>query len=335
MTTLTTTRRPRRLRRGLAAVAVTLTATMASACGLNSGGALPLAVEPGSIQPVPGLEGVEFTVGSKDFTEQIILGYMIEFALSAAGADIRDLTNIQGSNSTRNAMIQGQVDVTYEYTGTGWLSYLGEETAIPDSTEQYEAVKEKDLAENDVVWVDPAPMDNTYALAMSQETAAATGVKTVSDYAALANSDPAAAATCVETEFNSRSDGFPGLAATYGFDAAAVNPQVLQTGVIYTQTANGGCKFGEVFTTDGRILNLDLVVLEDDKGFFPRYNATITMMAETNAQYPQIAEIMKPVSDALTNEEITELNRQVDVDGADPAEVARQWMADKGFVTIP
>ncbi|MFC0453417.1 glycine betaine ABC transporter substrate-binding protein [Rhodococcus jostii] len=324
------------VRKAIAATAVTLCGVFAASCGLESGGALPLSVEPGSIQPVPELEGVKITVGSKDFTEQVTLGYIIEFALSAAGADVRDLTNIQGSNSTRDAQLDGQIDVTYEYTGTGWINYLGNEIPIPDPTAQFEAVRDEDLERNGMVWVDPAPMNNTYALAMSRQTAEETGITTLSQYADLVNRDPAAATTCVETEFNVRQDGFPGMAAKYGFDPARANRQILQTGIIYQATADGTqCKFGEVFTTDGRIIALDLVLLEDDRQFFPKYNPAITMREDFAEAHPQVAEVMAPISAALTNEEITELNRRVDVEGEEPADVARDWLVDKGFVTLP
>ncbi|ANS29400.1 glycine betaine/carnitine/choline binding protein [Rhodococcus opacus] len=324
------------LRKAIAATAVTLCGVLAASCGLESGGALPLSVEPGSIQPVPELEDVKITVGSKDFTEQVTLGYIIEFALSAAGAEVRDLTNIQGSNSTRDAQLDGQIDVTYEYTGTGWINYLGNEIPIPDPTAQFEAVRDEDLESNGMVWVDPAPMNNTYALAMSRQTAEETGITTLSDYADLVNRDPAAATTCVETEFNVRQDGFPGMAAKYGFDPARANRQILQTGIIYQATADGTqCKFGEVFTTDGRIIALDLVLLEDDRQFFPKYNPAITMRKDFAEAHPQVAEVMAPISAALTNEEITELNRRVDVEGEEPADVARDWLVEKGFVTLP
>ena len=324
------------LRKAIAATAVTLCGVLAVSCGLESGGALPLSVEPGSIQPVPELEDVKITVGSKDFTEQVTLGYIIEFALSAAGAEVRDLTNIQGSNSTRDAQLDGQIDVTYEYTGTGWINYLGNEIPIPDPTAQFEAVRDEDLESNGMVWVDPAPMNNTYALAMSRQTAEETGITTLSEYADLVNRDPAAATTCVETEFNVRQDGFPGMAAKYGFDPARANRQILQTGIIYQATADGTqCKFGEVFTTDGRIIALDLVLLEDDRQFFPKYNPAITMRKDFAEAHPQVAEVMAPISAALTNEEITELNRRVDVEGEEPADVARDWLVEKGFVTLP
>nr|WP_296771777.1 glycine betaine ABC transporter substrate-binding protein [Rhodococcus sp. (in: high G+C Gram-positive bacteria)] len=314
--------------------ALALSGALLTACGLESGGALPLAVGPASIQPIPELDGVKITVGSKDFTEQITLGYIIEFALSAAGADVRDLTNIQGSNSTRDAQLEGQIDITYEYTGTGWINYLGNETPLPDSTEQYEAVRDADLEANDMVWIDPAPMNNTYALAMNKQTAEQTGVKTLSDYAKLVQSDPSAATTCVETEFNVRQDGYPGLAAKYEFDAGAAPRQILQTGIIYQATADGNqCKFGEVFTTDGRIIALDLVLLEDDRAFFPKYNPALVMKKAFADAHPQVAEVMAPISEKLTDTVMTELNRQVDVDGKEPADVARDWLVSEGFVT--
>ena len=309
-------------------------ATLVVSCGLQSGGAVPLEVGPGSIAPVPELEGVDITVGSKDFTEQITLGYIIEFALAAAGANVRDLTNIQGSNSTRDAQLDGQIDLTYEYTGTGWINYLGNEQPLPDSRAQFEAVRDADLQANDMVWTEPAPMNNTYALAMNRQTAEETGVRTLSDYAELVRTNPDAATTCVETEFNVRQDGFPGMAAKYGFDPADAKRQILQTGIIYQATADGNqCKFGEVFTTDGRIIALDLVLLEDDRQFFPKYNPALVMKKDFYDAHPQVIDVMAPISAKLTDEVMTELNRQVDVDGKEPADVARDWLVSEGVVT--
>ena len=323
------------MRRVPGLLAVTACAALVASCGLQSGGAVPLPVGPGSIQPVAALEGVSLTVGSKDFTEQVILGYFIEFALVAAGADIRDLTNIQGSNSTHQALLAGQVDLTYDYTGTGWINYLGHEQPIADAAEQFEAVRAESLIKEHIVWIDPAPMNNTYALAMSEQTAAETGVVTLSDYAALVRADPARASTCLETEFISRRDGYAGMATAYGFDVTQAKTSILQTGLIYSATAAGAeCSFGEVFTTDGRIPGLRLVILQDDKQFFPHYNAALNIRAAIANRYPEIAKVLAPVSDAITDEEITRLSAMVDVDGADPAQVARQWMVDQGFVVI-
>ncbi|KAA0021434.1 glycine betaine ABC transporter substrate-binding protein [Antrihabitans cavernicola] len=322
--------------RRLAAITAAAGLALVASCGLQSGGALPLDVGPGSIKPVPALDGVKMTIGSKDFTEQITLGYIIEFAMAAAGAQVRDLTNIQGSNSTREAQLHGQIDLTYEYTGTGWINYLGNENPVPDPKAQFEAVRDADLAANGMVWIDPAPMNNTYALAMNKDTAQKTGVKTLSDYAKLVQSDPSAATTCVETEFNVRQDGFPGMARKYDFDANAARRQILQTGIIYQATADGNqCKFGEVFTTDGRIIALNLVLLDDDRQFFPKYNPALVMKKSFADAHPDVAKVMEPISAKLTNDAMTEMNRKVDVEGQEPADVARDWMVSEGFVTKP
>ncbi|ASF13483.1 glycine betaine ABC transporter substrate-binding protein [Nocardia brasiliensis] len=305
-----------------------------AACGLESGAAVPLRVGPGSIQPVPELDGVRIIVGSKDFTEQNILGYLIEFAMSAAGAEVRDLTNIQGSNSLRDAQLHGQIDVAYDYTGTGWVNYLGKEQPIPDELGQFEAVRAADLDAHGMVWTAMAPMNNTYALVTSSATAQRTGVRTLSDYAKLVGSDPEAAATCVGTEFNVRQDGYPGMARKYDIDTGKVRKQIVQDPIVYQAVADAKqCRFGSVAATDGRIPALDLVLLQDDRAFFPKYNAAVVMRASFADAHPEVATILEPISKRLTNEAITELNRQVDVEGREPAEVARDWMVAQGFVT--
>lgn len=316
------------------ALALGVGMVLLAACGLQSGSAVPLRVGPGSIRPIPELHGVRITVGSKDFTEQNILGYLIEFALTAAGAEVRDLTNIQGSNSVRDAQLHGQIDLAYDYTGTGWINYLGNETPVPDEIGQFEAVRDADLARHGMVWAAMAPMNNTYALVMSARTAQETGVRTLSDYARLVAADPAAAAICVGTEFNVRQDGFPGLARKYEIDAGKVRKQIVQDPVVYQATADGRqCRFGSVAATDGRIPALNLVLLQDDRGFFPKYNAALVLRKSFADEHPEVITILTPVSQRLTNEAITELNRQVDVDGREPAEVARDWMVAQGFVT--
>lgn len=325
----------RRVRRRLVPVIVALVcATVIAGCGLSSGGAVPLKIGPGSITENEGLKGVKMTVGSKEYTEQVILGYILEFTLTAAGADVRDMTGIVGSRSTRDAQIADQVNVAYEFTGNAWINYLGHEKPIADTRKQFEAVRDEDLEKNDMVWLEPGPMDDTYALAASKKVIEETGVTNLSEYAELVKTDPAAAATCVDTEFRARQDGFPGMAAAYGFDPAQAQTPILQVGIIYQATSTGSqCKFGEVFTTDGRIPGLDLQVLIDDKQFFPHYNPSVTMKTDFFDKHPEIADVTAPVTAALTNEVITDLNKQVDVDGKDPAIVARDWMISKGFIT--
>ncbi|WP_010540686.1 glycine betaine ABC transporter substrate-binding protein [Dietzia alimentaria] len=303
-------------------------------CGLNNGGSVPLPVGPGPGGTTPALEGVPITVGGKDFTEGVIGSYMVEFLLAAAGMQVSDMSSLAGSNSFRQALVTGQVDIGMEYTGTAWMSYLGNSEPIRDPQGQWEAVRDADLDQHDIRWLAPTTVDNTYSFAMNKTTAQETGVRTFSDYAELVRSDPQAAVSCMETEFSVRRDGWPGLAEAYGFDAASVPTPIMQPGIIYQATSVGReCKFGEVYTTDGRVRGLDLVVLEDDKRFFPVYNLATVVRGDVLDAYPEIEEVLAPLVDILTNEVMVEMNMRVDVQGDDPAQVARDFLVDQGLVS--
>jgi osmoprotectant transport system substrate-binding protein len=125
------------------------------------------------------------------------------------------------------------------------------------------------------------------------------------------------------------------MARAYGIDLARVPKRIVQDPLVYPAVADGRqCAFGSVAATDGRIGALHLVLLTDDRRFFPKYNAAL-VIREQLAVHARVAAIMAPISRLLTNETMTELNRRVDVDGRDPAEVARDWLVARGFVTAP
>jgi len=308
-----------------------ITAAVAVAgCGLESARGTVLAAEPGSIQHYDSLDGVKITVAAKDFTEQLILGNMLSIILSAAGADVTNMTNTPGSFGVRQALISGDADVVPEYTGTGWINYLGHEDPIKGSEEQWRAVNEEDQA-NGLTWLPPAPMNNTYAFAIRESTAERLGVTRLSDLATLPRSE---LTFCVESEFASRNDGFVPMLETYGLSRDQLGDvTTLDTGVIYTATANGDCNFGEVFTTDGRIPALDLRVLEDDKQFFPLYNLTEVVNSDLLAAHPELEEIFGQLNPKLTNDVMLALNARVDNDGEDPALVARSWLVKEGLLS--
>ncbi|MFC4904798.1 glycine/betaine ABC transporter substrate-binding protein [Kocuria sp. CNJ-770] len=315
-----------------AALLLSGAALLLAGCGLEPSTAYVPAAEPGSIQPVEGAEGTEVKVTSKNFTEQLILGKIAVLAVEAAGFETEDLTNVPGSQPVRELMLSGDADLTLEYTGTAWLTYLGHEQGIPDQQEQWQAVHDEDLG-NGLTWGAPAALNNTYAMAVRTEYAEANGLETVSDIAEL----PVAERTfCVEAEFNSRSDGLTPLLAHYGLDRGSEVPEdnigIYDTGAIYSATDSGECNFGEVFSTDGRIPALDLTVLEDDRQFFPAYNAAPVFNTELLQEFPALEEVLEPISQALTDDVMQELNRQVDVEGRDPADVAYEWMLSEGFI---
>ncbi|GAA3493560.1 glycine betaine ABC transporter substrate-binding protein [Streptomyces prasinosporus] len=308
-----------------------LLAGTVSACGLTSGSPMVDDVEPGSIGQGRPLEGAELTVTSKEFTEQLVLGAIMGIAFQAAGAEVVDRTGIQGSVGSREAVVKGEADAGYEYTGTAWITYQGNSEPLPDPREQWLAVREADRG-NGVTWLEPSELNNTYALAVNRANHGKYGTDTLSDVAALAESDPGAVTLCVEGEFANRADGLPGLEEAYGMDLPARNVTQMDTGIIYTQTAEGACTYGEVFTTDGRIKSMDLVVMEDDEKFFPHYNAAPTVNSDTLEEWPAIAEVLAPVTAKLDNDVARTLNARVDVDGEDPHQVALDWMVEEGFV---
>lgn len=319
-----------RVRTGLASAAAL--ALLLTGCGLKSGSPLVDEVEPGSVGKGQPLKGASLTVTSKNFSENIILGHIMGLLFKAAGAEVLDRTNLPGSISAREAVLKGEADALYDYTGTAWITYLGHAEPVVDPQEQYEVVRDEDEG-NGVTWLPPSTLDNTYALSISKKNNAKYKLKTLSDVAELAKKDPKAVTVCVENEFASRDDGLPGMQKKYGMKLPASNIQKMDAGIIYTQVSESdSCLLGEVYTTDGRIKAMNLDVLEDDKQFFPNYNAAPAIHTATLKKYPEIAELLAPVTEKLTTPLAQELNSKVDVDGQDPHEVAKDWLVEEGFI---
>ncbi|WP_035776765.1 glycine betaine ABC transporter substrate-binding protein [Arthrobacter sp. H5] len=325
-----------RARKAAAAAVVLSAGLLATGCGLQPATSYVPATGPGSITEV--VDGAPLTVTSKNFTEQLILGKISVLAAQAAGFEVTDLTNVPGSQPVRELMLAGQADITWEYTGTAWLTYLGKPEGIPDQEEQWQAVYEADLA-NGLTWGEPAPLNNTYAMAVRSEAVEELGgISTISEIAEL----PVEERTfCIEAEFNSRPDGMNPMLAHYGMERGAAdgvpddNIGIYDTGAVYSATDNGDCNFGEVFSTDGRIDALDLTVLEDDQNFFPAYNAAPVYFTETLEESPELEEVFSQIAPTLTDEALREMNLQVDVEGEEPADVAFDFMVEQGFITEP
>ncbi len=314
---------PRRTTRAAAIAAVAV--FLLGACGSSSsgGGATPTAGKP--------LAGVTLTVGSKEFTESIVLGKMLKYVLEDAGAAVNDKTNIKGSVTTREAMLNGQIDMYWEYTGTGWLVYLKHDKAVTGQQAQYDQVKAEDATKNKVAWLPMSPMSDTYAVAARQDFATSNNLTKDSQLASLPQDQQT---FCLASEFINRPDGWPGFQTAYGVAPPKSNLKTLALGTIYSTTAQGkDCNFGEVFTTDGRIPALKLTVLEDDKKFFPSYNAAVTMLQSTLDAHPQLADLLAPISAKITDDVMANLNAQVDVQGDDADTVAKDWLKKEGLIS--
>lgn len=319
-----------RIRRRLLPAGALLMIPVLAGCGLKPASAFIPAVSPGSIKPVPALKGVRISVTSKDFTEQLILGKMTVQALKVMGADVQDATNAKGSSTSRNSILRGRNDMGWEYTGTAWITYMGHDKPVPDAKKQYEVVKKEDLAKNNIVWMPPSSFNNTYAIAVTQKTEREYHLKKLSD---ITKVPPDKRTFCVEAEFASRADGMPGMLKKYGLKVPESQWKRMQTGVVYNTTANGGCTFGEVFDTDGRIKALNLTTLKDDKKFFPLYNPAVTIRKKVYDKAPAaFTAAFGGIAAKLNTNIMRDLNAQVDVEGKDPAIVAKNWMIKEGFV---
>lgn len=279
------------------------------------------------------LSDLEISVGSKEFTEQKILGQIAIQALEAAGATVEDRTGLAGTEAAREALTSGEIDAYWEYTGTGWITHLDHAEPIPDGRRQYEAVAEEDLQENGIRWLEPASANNSFAVAVRSEAAGVLGVKSLSEFGALAELRPEDATLCAAREFLNRDDGLPGVERAYGFELPDDNVVELEEDKIYRAIDEGDrCNFGEVFVTDGRIKALDLTVLEDDKNFFPVYNPSLTVRKEIIDRYPGISDVFAPITEELDNETLQELNAAVDVDGESAEAVARRFLRENGLL---
>ncbi len=274
---------------------------------------------------VKGLTGV---IGAKDFSEQYILAHLTSALLNAHGAKTTTNVKLVGSANVRQAEVNDQLMGYWEYSGTSWITYNKNTSPVKGEQAQFDATKAAD-AKNGIAWLDPAPLNNTYAFAVLSSKAKALGVKTLSDVAKLPVKDQT---FCIESEFSTRDDGWPGLKKAYGIDVPASNVSLLDTGVIYTETAKGTCNFGEVFQTDGRIKALKLTVMGDDKQFFPVYQGAFTLKQATLDKYPGIAKVLALMSPKLTTEVMQGLNAQADVDGDAPEQIAKKWLTEQGLI---
>lgn len=321
--------RARRARRGLAALALAA-GLLATGCGLSTaGGYLPSGRTAGEISDVD-LTGAQVSVGSKNFNEGVVLGKITAILLQSAGADVEDLTNMPGSLSARQAQVEDVVDVQWDYTGTAWITYLGHTDPVPGAQDQWEAVRAED-AEQDLVWLPPAELNNTYTFSVRQDRAAELGVESLADIASIPVADQS---FCVSAEFAARNDGFVPMLDAYGVEAPTGDRlRQMDIGAVFSAVADGSCTFGEAYSTDGRIAALDLTTLEDPLSFFPQYNAAPIVRREVLDAHPRIAELLAPMTERLDNETAARLNARVDVDGEEPTQVAWDWLLEEGLVT--
>lgn len=279
----------------------------------------------------PPASNVVVKVGGKDFSEQLILAQLTVQLLEANGIKAEDKSNVAGSDTCRKALESGDFSMYWEYTGTAWAMLLQESGAMPSTSDAlFKAVKDAD-AKNGMVWLDYAPMNNTYALVMPQALSEELKITSYSELGAYVTANPGKLVLACDHEFTAREDGLPGLVKTYGTDFGD-SLSIMEMGIVYQTLGSGQADVGMVFATDGRIKANNLVVLKDDKSFFPIYNGAPCVREDILAEYPEIEDLLKELSVLLTDEVMQDLNYMVDGDGYEPNEVAEQFLKEQGLI---
>jgi len=268
-------------------------------------------------------------VGGKAFTEQQVMTAMTAAILKAKGFT-PDRKAGMGTAAVRSALENGQIDVYWEYTGTGLGVFYKITDKFPSAEAAYQKIKELDAAKG-IVWLNMSPVNNTYAFAMNRDDAQKRGIVTMSDFA-KAIKGGAKLTFASNAEFYARPDGLPGWQAAYGFEFDRDNVKRMDTGLTYTALKERQVDSAVVFATDGRIPAFNFVVLKDDKNFAAPYNLTPVVRKEVLDKNPKIADALNAVSAKLNDETMAKLNASVDVDKKTPEEVAEGFLKANGLI---
>ncbi|WP_064573749.1 glycine betaine ABC transporter substrate-binding protein [Cupriavidus gilardii] len=281
--------------------------------------------------PATAADAAPVRVGGKNFTEQLILSSMTSQYLRAKGL-ATELTAGLGSTLMRQAMESGQLDVVWDYTGTALIVFNRVEEKL-DAEQSYARVKSLDAAKG-LVWLQPSTINNTYALAMPRHRAEAAGVSTLSELAdkIRAGGEDKRHNFAVDMEFAARPDGLEPLKAAYGLPWARRDVIQLDPGLVYTALRNDQVETGLVYATDGRVKGFDLVLLRDDKGFFPAYQAVPVVRKAVLDAHPQLAELLNALAAALDNASMTEMNYRVDIEQKPVDAVAADFLRQHGLI---
>ena len=276
-------------------------------------------------------------VSSKIDTEGALLGNMMIQVLEANGIKTENKVQLGTTKIMRGALTAGEIDIYPEYTGNGAFFFSDEKNpAWKNATAGYERVKKLDAEKNNIVWLAPAPANNTWAIALRKDVAEKNKVTSLADMGKwLAGGGKFKLAA--SAEFIERSDALPAFQAAYGFKLN--NAQLLtlaggDTTVTIKAAAEqtSGVNAAMAYGTDGAIAALGLVVLDDPKGIQPVYAPAPLVRAQTLAQYPKIKTVLEPVFKTLDGPTLQALNAKIAVEGQDAKKVAAEYLKAKGFI---
>jgi len=264
------------------------------------------------------------TVGSKNFTENILLAHMMADIIEN-NTDLKVVrkVNLGGSNVAWKALLNNDIQLYPDYTGTIVSNYYQEETGTSEETL---ARTQELLKKDELVFPNKMGFNNTYTLAVTQETAEKYKLTTFSDLAKVSKDLLLGS----EFEFKDRPDGYPGLSKEYGMIFKEVKG--MDHGIMYRSVVDKNVDVIDAFATDGQIKVNNLVILDDDRAFFPPYDAGPLVRQDVLTKYPEVAEALNKLQGALDETTMQELNSKVDSEGLKEETVALDFLKEKGLI---
>jgi osmoprotectant transport system substrate-binding protein len=257
-------------------------------------------------------------VGSKDFTESLILGELYSLALENAGFKVERKLNL-GSAIVHNSLVNGDIDFYPEYTGTGLLSVL---KAAPkfDAKEVYDEVSSQYKEKFKLIWLNPSSANDAQGLVITKKAADQYQIHTISDLQKNASSIRFAS----QGQFDERADGLPALIKTYG-EFNFKERKIYDNGIKYDVLHNDKADIAVAYTTEGELSKDEFVVLEDDKHVWPPYNIAPVIRQDVLEKNPEIKDILNKITAKLDNKTVISLNAEVDINKREYAEVAKEF----------
>jgi osmoprotectant transport system substrate-binding protein len=279
----------------------------------------------------------QVVVSSKIDTEGALLGNVILQVLQANGIEVTDKISLGATPIVRGAITAGEIDIYPEYTGNAGFFYnVAEDPAWKDAKAAYEKAKQLDYDNAKIVWLTPAPANNTWAVAIRQEVADANAIKTFSDFGKyIAGGGEVKLAA--SAEFVNSASALPAFQTAYGFELKPEQLIVLSGGdtaatIAAAAQQTDGANAAMVYGTDGAISSAGLVVLADDKGVQPVYEPAPIIREAVLKEHPEIETLLKPVFEKLDLVTLQTLNGRIQVGGEAAADVAKDWLTQNGFL---
>ncbi|MFC2041942.1 ABC transporter substrate-binding protein [Chloroflexota bacterium] len=277
------------------------------------------------------------TVGSKIDTEGALLSQMIIVILQAKGFEVIDKSSFGPTPVVKKALETGEIDLYPEYTGNGAFFFDEADSEVwKDAQKGYERVKKLDLEVNNIVWLEPAPANNTWAIAIPRELAEKEGISSLDDFSSYINRGGYVKLIGSEEFVNSEA-ALPALQHAYGFTLKKDQLLTVSSGdTAQTEKAayegTDGVNAAMAYGTDGTLSAFDLIIMDDPKGWQPVYLPAPRVRGEVLDKNPEIADIINPVFRTLDLKTLQTLNGKIAVEGQNAADVAHDYLSSKGFL---